>query len=171
MAFNIYAIRKDIANYLTTELPQFQFRTDSLPENIQMLRDTEGEVNPFFIVRPGKIRPRPRGRSIAGPRHDDYYTWIDVICVGTEEDAVAESLSLVADYLVGYKPAGGTGIIPDGGQDDFITRNYASRPTLYVNSNRFEFGINIAPSPRPTRPTTTPLGYGHGPYGTTPYGG
>lgn len=142
MAFDLFAIQTDIENYLKTELPQFLFVPNTMPEDDQIPRQGE-EVNPFFILQYGQMYRRPRGRSMKGPRNDQYFSWVQVIGVGSVDNDIRAALSLVTDKLIGYKaPSGGAPMEPDGGTSDYGSRQYSVRPVLYYQSQRFEFNIN-----------------------------
>lgn len=140
MAYNLYAIQSDITNYMKTQFPQFHFFRNTVPEDEEVPRD-DTEVNPFFVVQYGPMYPRARGRSIKGPRNDEYYSWVQVVGIGSVEDDVANALALLVDRLLGYKPAEATRLIPQGGPTDYGSRQYSVRPVLYYQSQRFEFNI------------------------------
>lgn len=141
-----------ILAYLRTEYGQFTYFHGPVPEDDELPRDTEGEVPPFFIVRFGKINRL--GRSMAGPRYDDYESWVDMICISSKHDDARTAVDLIVDGLTGFRPVGGSTLWPDGGQQDFVARNYASRPVVYAQSQRFSYGVNATPSN--TRMTPTP---------------
>lgn len=140
MAFDLSAIQKDICAHLQAQFPQFVFHRNTTPEDEQVPRQGE-EVNPFFILQFGAMYPRPRGRSIKGARNDEYFSWVQLIGVGSVEGDTADALALVVDRLIGYKPEGATKLIPDGGSTDYGSRQYSVRPVLYYQSQRFEFNI------------------------------
>lgn len=140
MAFDLHAVQSNIMDALRTNFPQYVFHRNTTPEDEQIPRQGE-EVNPFFVVQFGSMTPRPRGRSIKGARNDEYYSWVQLIGIGSVEDDVSSALSLIVDRLIGYKPAGGTALIPDGNTTDYGSRQYSVRPVLYYQSQRFEFNI------------------------------
>ena len=140
MAFDLSAIQKDITTHLKSTFPQFEFFRNTVPEDEQIPRQGD-EANPFFIVQYGPMYPRSRGGSMAGARNDEYYSWIQVIGIGSVEEDVADALALVVDRLIGYKPAEATRLIPQGGPADYGSRQYSVRPVLYYQSQRFEFNI------------------------------
>ncbi len=142
MAFDLYAIQVDILTHVRTKLPAYDFYRNTIPEDLQVPREGE-EVNPFFILQFGPMLRRPRGRSMKGPRNDQYYSWVQVIGVGSVDDDISNALSLVTDTVMGDKaPSGGAAIEPDGGTSDYGSRQYSVRPVLYYQSQRFEFNIN-----------------------------
>lgn len=140
MAYDLYAIQKATKNSLTTTFPNYKFFRNTIPEDQQVPRQGE-EVNPFFVLQWGPMMRRARGRSIKGPRNDDYYSWMQVVGIGSVEDDIGDALALIVDRLIGYKPAGSTGFVPDGGTTDYGSRQYSVRPVLYYQSQKFEFGI------------------------------
>lgn len=141
MAFDLSAIQHDIEDYLIATFPQYEFCRNVTPEDEQVPRDADQEVLPYFALQFGPMWPRPRGKSFMGARNDEYYSWVQVIGIGSDEVHVADALALMVDRLLGYKPEGATRLIPDGGQQDYGSRQYSVRPVLYFQSQRFEFGI------------------------------
>lgn len=140
MAFDLFAIQKNIETTLATWYPQYSFYRNTVPEDEQVPREGE-EVNPFFVLQFGQMYPRTRGRSIKGARNDEYYSWFQLIGMGSVEDDVASALSLLVDRLIGWKPTGATALMPDGGSTDYGSRQYSVRPVLYYQSQRYEFTI------------------------------
>lgn len=142
MAFDLYAIQKDIITMLRTTFPTYTFVRNTMPEDEQLPRQGE-EVNPFFILQFGPMYKVSRGRSMKGARNDEYSSWVQVIGVGSVEDDIADSLALIVDKLIGYKAASGSSPLePDGGPSDFGSRQYSVRPVLYYLTQRFDFFIN-----------------------------
>lgn len=140
MAFDLYAIQKDIKVQLETLFPEYKFYRNTVPEDEQVPRQGE-EVNPFFVIQYGGMTPRTRGQSIKGYRNDQYYSWVQLIGIGSVEEDVAASLSLIVDRMIGLKPQGATKLNPDGNTTDYGSRQYSVRPVLYYQSQRFEFNI------------------------------
>lgn len=141
MAFDLYAIQKDIETMLKTTFSQFVFYRTTVPEDKPVPRDGE-EVNPFFVLQFGKLYSSANGKSVAGARNDEYNSWVQIIGMGSVEDDVANALSLPVDKLIGYRPVGASPLEPDGGDPDYGSRQYAVRPVLYYQSQRFAFNIN-----------------------------
>lgn len=140
MAYDLHAIQKDIENFLETQFPQYLFFRNTVPEDDQLPRQGE-EVNPFFVLQFGQMYPRPRGKSIYGARNDDYFSWVQIIGIGSVDDDISSALALPVDRLIGYKPVGAGALAPDGGPADYGSRQYSVRPVLYYQSQRFEFSI------------------------------
>lgn len=164
---NLKETEDSILTYLRTNYGQFTYYHGPVPEDEQLIRDADGEVPPFFIVRFGKVNRS--GRAVAGHRHDEYHSWVDMICISTVHEQARTAVDLILDGLTGFRPTGGSPMWPDGGQQDFVTRNYASRPVLSAQSQRFTYGINAHPSNSRLAPPVG--GYGTGSYGSGSYGG
>lgn len=142
MAFDPYAIQVDIKNYLVTQFPNYEFFDNTIPEDLSVPRDVGPEVNPFFVVQYGPMMPRIRGKSMAGARNDEYYSWVQVIAMGSVDDEIRSALSLITDRLLGFKPAQATRLVPDTASGaDYGSRQYSVRPVLYYASQRFEYNI------------------------------
>lgn len=140
MAFDLYAVQKDIKTMLETTFPEFLFYRNTMPEDEQIPRQGT-EVNPFFLLQWGPLYDNIRGKSIRGARNDEYSSWVQVVSIGSVEEDAASALSLIVDRLLGYRPVGATGLIPKGGPTDYGSRQYSVRPVLYYQSQRFDFNI------------------------------
>lgn len=140
MAFDLHAIQETIKTYLETTFPQYEFVRNTISEDELVPRQGQ-EANPFFVLQFGQMYPRPRGRSVKGARNDEYFSWVQVIGIGSVDNDVSAALSLIVDRLIGYRPAGATALVPDGGPSDYGSRQYSVRPVLYYQTQRFEFGL------------------------------
>ena len=142
MAFDLHAIQVDIKTYLESTFPQYEFYRNTVPEDKSVPRQGE-EVNPFFVLQFGQLYKRPRGGSMKGPRNDQYYSWVQVISMGSVDDDISAALALITDRLIGYKaPSGSAPLELDGGMSDYGSRQYSVRPVLYYETQRFEFNVN-----------------------------
>lgn len=146
MGFDLYAIEKEIKEYLQAEYPAYPFYTNQIPEDEAMPR-TDGEVLPFFVIQNGPLTPRVRGKNVAGVRHDEYYSWVQIICISSVEDDCSAALSMVTDKLTGYKTALHTALVPDGSTTDYGSRQYSVRPVIFYRSQRFEFNVKSSAEP------------------------
>lgn len=140
MPFDLYAVQKSVIDFLKSEFPQYVFYRNTTPEDEEIPRQGD-EVNPFFVVQFGQLYRRPRGRSIKGARNDDYYSWFQIVGVGSVDEDVASALAFIVDRLIGRKFPGAAGLVPDGGPADYGSRQYSVRPVLYYHSQRFEFSL------------------------------
>lgn len=140
MAFDLSATQKSIRAYLEAQFPQYDFFRSTVPEDLDVPRQGS-EANPFFVLQFGKMYRRGRKGSFSGARNDEYYSWVQVIGMGSVEDDVSEALSLVVDRLIGFKPTGGAALSPDGGTGDYGSRQYSVRPVMYYQSQQFDYTI------------------------------
>lgn len=142
MSFDLYAIQKNITEYLETEFSGITFFRNTTPEDEEIPRISgSDEVDPFYILQFGPMMNNPQGKSIKGARNDEYTSWFQVFGVGSVEDDIANHLSLVVDRLIGYRPTGATALIPDSGTTDYGSRQYSVRPVLYYQTQRFRYNI------------------------------
>lgn len=140
MAFDLHAIQSSIKGMLETQFPQYEFYDNTVPEDKEVPREGM-EVNPFFVLQYGAMYDRPNARAISGARNSEYYSWVQIISMGSVDNDVRSALSLPVDRLIGFKPTGGNALIPVGGPADYGSRQYSVRPVLYYSSQRFEFTI------------------------------
>ena len=114
MPFDLYATQKSLMTSLETLFPQYAWFRNTIPEDEEVPRQGT-EVNPFFVLQFGQLYSRPNGMSVKGARNDEYYSWVQVIAMGSVDDDINSALSLIVDRLIGFKPAGATKLKPVGG--------------------------------------------------------
>ena len=141
MPFDLYATQKSLMTSLETLFPQYAWFRNTIPEDEEVPRQGT-EVNPFFVLQFGQLYSRPNGMSVKGARNDEYYSWVQVIAMGSVDNDINSALSLIVDRLIGFKPAGATKLKPVGGPSDYGSRQYSVRPVLYYATQRFEYNLN-----------------------------
>lgn len=134
--------QESIKGYLGTTFPNHAIVEDALYDDEYLIR-VNGVIVPYITLRWGAIRPRPAGRSVAGPRWDDYYATVDVGVVAATGKDARTHLNVVRDRLVGFKPLGAEKLHPSAfGNELSFTIFAKAKPTAYLQSERLEFNLN-----------------------------
>lgn len=155
MAFNTIEVQDAITAEIERVLPNHEVIEDGILDDANLLRDVNNLLVPYVIARYGPLRRKYLGYSIAGSRHDDYYSTVDIMVVAPKGRMAREGLMILTDALIGWKPDGTSEMIIEGGSSDFVVMSNEARPSAFVASVRFRFGVNqgnvsarlVAPTP------------------------
>lgn len=142
---NLIAYQRAIENYVRSLYPNFDVETDTLDDDHIFNRDANGRSEQFIVLRFGPMLPKLRGKSMAGPRHDEYYSNVDVLAVAADGDSARFLCNAVWNDLLGWAPDGiaSIGIPDDGGAvNAFAVAHNEARPTKIVAAQRLRFNVN-----------------------------
>lgn len=144
---DLYSTQQDILTYLSTNA-DFQVIDTEIPQAgsaTEPVTDT-GYPMAYAVVRFNDAAKWPLGAAVGGPRHDDMYSLVDVLCVGPTPDEardVAYAIDGVMDILTGYSPTGGGPMNKSGaGQVFVIGDGTATLPCRYVARVSFRYPVN-----------------------------
>jgi hypothetical protein len=140
--FNTLAIQDAITARIETALPNHKVIEDGIVDDANLLRDENQQLVPYIIVRYGPLRRKYLGYAVAGSRHDDHYATTDIMCIAPKGRMAREGLMILTDALIGYKPDGTSEMTIEGGTSEFVVMSNEARPTAFVSSIRFRFGVN-----------------------------
>lgn len=152
---DLYSYQEAIIAEVERLYPDYDVIEDTLEDDRILTRDITGKMPAFIILRFGPLLPARRGKSFAGPTHDEYYATVDLMAVAAK-GKIARRLSsaMVAD-MMGFKPDGTApmSINDDGGMfAAFVVSSNEARPTRSIASSRMKFSVNtnnIGFNPRP----------------------
>lgn len=138
---DVYPSQQAIKAALTVEIP-WRVVSGGVPTAESLLRH-EGVLDPYVVLRFSDLMPSARGGSVAGALYDDYYSFVDALCVAETDDEARELASLVNARLLGRT-------FPNTGQ---IRRNFGGGiyavesgnrlPEAYVAVTSFQFSTNV----------------------------
>jgi hypothetical protein len=143
--FDIVALQDRIVEEVETLLPNTLIFEDSIDDDADIPIDTNNKVIPYIVLRFGPLRPSYTGKSMRGPRHDEYWASCDVVAIGPKGRTARLLLAGVVDHLIGFKP---DGISPMSMRTDagdpaqFVVSSNESRPTQFVASTRLRYTVN-----------------------------
>lgn len=126
---------------------------EDMVEDDEPIPMKDGKIEPYVVLRYSPIRPSYTGRSMRGPRHDEYWASVDVVAIA-HKGRIARKLNIgLVGSLIGFKPDGVSPISmrTDAGDPAMFTvSSNESRPTQYVASTRLRFTVNGANVAAPT---------------------
>lgn len=143
--FNTLIAQDAITARCQVALPGHAVIEDGILDDANLLRDTAtGQLVPYVIVRFGPLRRSALGYSIAGARHDDYYSTTDILVVAPKGRMARQGMMILTDSLLGFKPDGTSEMIIEGGSSEFVVMSNEARPSAFVSSIRMRYGVNQA---------------------------
>lgn len=138
---DIFPAQQAIKAYVTAEVP-WQVVSGGVPTADTLLR-VEGLLNPYVVLRFSDLMPAARGGSVAGASHDEYYSYVDALCVGETDDDARELTSLVNAKLLGRSFPNTTQLSRNFGGGLYAVESGNRLPEAYVAVTSFRFNTNV----------------------------
>jgi hypothetical protein len=145
---DLYTTQQSIFNYLVANA-DFQVIDTEIPQagsEMEPISDT-GYPAAYAVVRFNDDTKWPLGGAVGGPRHDETYSLVDILCVGptpTEARDVAYAEAGVKDILLGFVPTGGGPLTKAGGGQVFtVGDGTATLPRRYIARVSFRYNTNM----------------------------
>ena len=141
---DLFSAQEEIKSHLETNLPYF-VDTGNVPDS-KSVRQVNGLVEPYVILRFSDSMPSAKDSSFAGPRYDGLYAYVDALCIaGGEDDTLSRRLgSMVNKILLGLSGENFSSIAKNYGGGSFFIGNENSKPIAYVGIVSFRFMTNLA---------------------------
>jgi hypothetical protein len=152
---DLYSYQEAITAHVKTLYPDYDVIEDTLEDDLVLTRDINGKMPAYIILRYGPMLPARRGKSFAGPRHDEYYATVDMMAIANKGNIARKLNAAMTNDMIGFKP---DGTAPMTIQDDggmfaaFVVSSNEARPTRSLASTRMRFKVNtnnIGYNPRP----------------------
>lgn len=139
---DLFSVQEEIKQYVTANIPFF-VTTGGVPD-ASSVRQINGLVEPYVILRFSDSMPSSNDRSFGGPRLDGMYGYVDALCVaGGEDDTLARRLgSDVGKNLLGFKPYNAGTLGKGYGGGSFYIAGENSKPLFWVGIVSFRFTTN-----------------------------
>lgn len=142
--FDIVSLQDAITTQVKSLVPDTLVLEDSIPDDFQL--PMEGtKIKPYVVLRFGPLRPSYTGKSLRGPRHDEYWASCDIVAIaGNGRTARLLNAGLV-DAMIGFKPDGVSPMqmrTDAGDPAQFVVSSNESRPTQFIASTRLRYTVN-----------------------------
>lgn len=148
MTQDLYSTQQDVLTYLTTT-GDFPVYDTELPQTVDEPQ-VRGYLDPYAVLRFNDSAKLPSAAAVAGPRYDEMYTLIDVLCVAASPEEARElawGVGGVADVMTGYKLLDGGTLDKTGAGNVFaIGDGTATLPRRFIARVSFRGSVNMAPS-------------------------
>jgi hypothetical protein len=140
---DIYPTQQAIKAALVAEIP-WEVVSGGVPTADTITnRRVEGILNPYVVLRFADIMPGARGKSVAGPLYDEYYSYVDALCVGETDDEARELASLVNAKLLGRIFPNTTALARNFGGGLYAVESGNRLPEAFVAVTSFRFNTNV----------------------------
>jgi hypothetical protein len=152
---DLYSYQEAITAHVKSLYPDYDVIEDTLEDDLVLTRDINGKMPAYIILRYGPMLPARRGKSFAGPRHDEYYATVDMMTVANKGNIARQLNAALTNDMIGWAPDGAAHmtIQDDGGMfAAFVVSSNEARPTRSLASTRMRFKVNtnnIGYNPRP----------------------
>lgn len=100
MAFSLDVVQDAVLAHLRAEMAQ-PIIEQAIPGPETVVRDENGQINPYVALQFGDIQPLAGGKSLIGPRGDDY--WIGIYCqsIAPRPDVARKMSNRLVDVFLG----------------------------------------------------------------------
>lgn len=140
---NLFAIQDQILNYLQVSIPQFTVESGGIP-TAESLPLQNGRLDPYIVMRFSDMMPTSGGGSFVGPTNDEYYSYIDCLCVGETDRDARELANLANSYMLGKKFDNASAISKAFGGGSFAILSSASKmPEAYIQITSYRMSVNL----------------------------
>jgi len=146
---NLISLQDEIAAHIVSEFPNYKIVQDEVLDDEYILR-IKNNTKPFVVLQFGGLARDLRGASFAGVRHDEYYSYVDIVAVAPAPRIARRVLNLFMDKLIGHRISSGSQMTPVSRVDTFSVRDSSGAPHLYLSIGSLEFKFNSTnPNPVP----------------------
>lgn len=145
MAFDIVDLQDNITAYVQSLIPNTTIFEDSIPDDEALPFDANGKLEPYVVLRFGPMRPSYTGKSLRGPRLDEYWASCDIVAIAPKGRTARQLNAGLVDSCIGFKPDGVSPMqmrTDAGDPAQFVVSSNESRPTQYISSTRLRYTVN-----------------------------
>lgn len=141
MGFRLYESQEAIKSYLEATFPGYKFYRGGVPDAEEILY-VDNRIRAYVTLRFRPMQKSGGPGSMAGVRHDDYFSTFDLNVIAADDGQAGQIVSIMTDRVIGFKSPYNNAVSPEGGTGDFVLRNAGTRPSAYVQSQRFRYTLN-----------------------------
>jgi hypothetical protein len=138
---NPYRVQQRIVDYAGTVLKEPIFE-GGVPSPETIVRDGNGNIRPYVVMRFSDVSRDYRGNSMAGPRLDSYYGFCDFVCVAADDRTARAVSGNVMDKMTGFTPDEGGPFTKVGGGGEFTILDGRDKPAAYVSITGYRYALN-----------------------------
>jgi hypothetical protein len=142
--FDIVALQDNIVAYVESLIPDTVLFEDSIPDDAS-IPIQDNKIQPYVVLRFGPLRPSYTGKSMRGPRYDEYWASCDVVAIAGKGRTARQLNAGLVDAMIGFKPDGVSPMqmrTDAGDPAQFVVSSNESRPTQYICSTRLRYTVN-----------------------------
>lgn len=137
---DLYGTQQEIKAYVKANVP-WRVVSGGFPE-AESIPQVNGVCEVYVILRFSNMMPITNGGSFAGAAHDEYYSYVDAMCVGPTDDLALELASMVTRLLTGKKFDNTGELAPNYGGGQFALASGTAHPAAFIAITPFRYTIN-----------------------------
>ena len=139
---DLYALQDIVKSYLQTVI-NWPVDSGSTPEaeNLQLV---DGLLSPYVVLRFSDGMPvsSRSGTSFGGSVYDEYYTYVDAMCVAATDDEARKLASIVSRFMLGKKFPNASEVKKSFGGGNFAVPDAQRKPVAFVAITSFRMNYN-----------------------------
>lgn len=139
---NPYPIQQRWVQYMKDTFAQDVFE-GGVPTPETIPRDANGQIVPYLVARFSDISRDYRQNSISSARLDNYYSFLDVICVSGYDTTSRSLAGYVMDKMIGASVDETGEMNKVGGGGEFEVLSGRDKPAAYCVSVGFRYTYNF----------------------------
>lgn len=138
---NLIPVQDNILAYVEAEFPGYEVYEDMVLDEESLLR-VDNNVKPYIVIRWGGLMRNLRGGAFSGVRYDEYTSNFNLSIIAPTPKQCRRALNIIYDKLVGWKPTGGTPLIPET-SGVYVVADTNGKPHIYIGSTTMSFAANM----------------------------
>lgn len=143
---SVIELQDNILDEVKRVFPNHQVFEDSIPDDEDLNIDpVTRKIEPYIVLRFGPLRPSYTGKSMRGPRMDEYWASCDLVAIASNGRVARVLNDALVFNMIGFKPDGVSPMqmrTDAGDPAQFVVSSNESRPTQYVSSTRLRYTVN-----------------------------
>jgi len=141
---DLFDIQESIKEYIADSFPLINVDSGAVP-TAESLPFVDGILEPYIIVRFSDMMPPSGGQTFGGPVYDEYYSYVDALCVGPTDTDARQLASFVNSFMLG-KDFYNAGTIKKnfGGGQFAIAAEAGRQPIAFIAVASFRFPVNVS---------------------------
>ena len=138
---NLFKVQQEIKAYITANVPWY-VDSGNVPD-ARTLRTNNGVIDPYVILRFSDMMPTSRGANFGGAIYDEYYSYVDCLCIGSTDSEARELASLCNRVIIGKKFPNTGEIKPNFGGGIFAISLNDQHPLAFIAVTSYRFTFNM----------------------------
>lgn len=139
---DLYSTQQAIFNYIVTQIPWEV--VDSQVPDAESLAATNGIADPYVSVRFSQMLPTSGGTSFNGPLYDEYYSYVDFLCIAPTAQEARELASFVDRNILGHAFPNTGALKPQFGGGQFAISLDTQHPLAFVAITAYRYSLNLS---------------------------
>ena len=138
---NLFKVQQDIKAYMIVNVGWY-VDSGNVPD-AHTLHLNNGVLDPYVILRFADMMPTSNGGGFGGAIYNEYYSYVDCLCIGASDTTARELASLCDRLLIGKKFTNTGEVMPNFGGGLFAISLNDQHPLAFIAVTSFRFTFNM----------------------------